>query len=88
MILPPEYGRLYEEPSEPVTCTEPALDAVTVTVSDCPEEMLLDCAAMETVGSPGVEPPDEPPEPEPEPEPTATVVAEELEPLEFVAVAV
>lgn len=37
-------------PFDPVTCTEPALDAATVKVSACPAEMLLELAVMETVG--------------------------------------
>lgn len=49
-MLPPEYGRLYELPSDPVTWTEAALVSVTVKVSDCPADMLPDCAVMETVG--------------------------------------
>jgi hypothetical protein len=35
---------------EPVTFTEAALVALTVRVSDCPAEMLLDEAVMETTG--------------------------------------
>jgi hypothetical protein len=55
---------------------EAALDSVTVRVSDCPEEMLLELAVMETVGV------------LPVPEPTVTVVCEVALPLELVAVAV
>jgi hypothetical protein len=66
---------LYEVPFDPVTWTEAALDAVTVRVSDCPDEMLLALAVIETAG----------------PEPAETVmvvVAEALAPDEPVAVAV
>jgi hypothetical protein len=50
VIVPPEYGRVYEVPLEPVTWIEAALDSVTVSVSDCPAEILLELAVMETVG--------------------------------------
>ena len=66
---------------DPVTLIDPALDAVTVSVSDCPEEMVLELAVIETVGAPVPDPP-------PEPELTVIVVWELALPLEFVAVAV
>ena len=62
---------------DPVTLIDPALDAVTVSVSDCPDEILLELAVIETVGVP-----------EPELEPTVIVVWALALPLEFVAVAV
>ena len=34
VMLPPEYGRLYEVPFEPVTWIDAALVSVTVSVSD------------------------------------------------------
>ena len=37
-------------PSEPATWIEAALVSVTVSVSDCPAEMLLELALMDTVG--------------------------------------
>lgn len=37
-------------PLLPVTEIDAALDSVTVRVSDCPAEMLLELAVMETVG--------------------------------------
>ena len=37
-------------PFDPVTRTEAALVAVVVRVSDCPDEMLLELAVIETVG--------------------------------------
>ena len=42
---------MYEVPLEPVTWIEAALDSVTVNVSDCPAEILLELAVMETVGT-------------------------------------
>jgi len=71
---------LKELPSEPVTLTDPALVAVTVSVTDCPAEMLVELAVMETFGAP-----DPPPPPEPL---TVIVVCALALPLEFVAVAV
>jgi hypothetical protein len=41
---------VYEVPLEPVTWIEAALVSVTVRVSVCPDEMLLELAVMETVG--------------------------------------
>ena len=41
---------MYEVPLLPVTWIDAALDSVTVRVSDCPAEMLLELAVMETVG--------------------------------------
>lgn len=64
-------------PFDPVTCTEAALDAVTVRVSVCPAVMLLELALIVTVG------------PEPEVAPTVMVVcAEAVAPDEPFAVAV
>ena len=37
-------------PLLPVTWIDAALDSVTVRVSDCPAEMLLELAVMETTG--------------------------------------
>jgi hypothetical protein len=55
------------------------LVAVTVSVSLCPAEMVLELALMETVGAPDVPPP----------EPLTVIVVCALAlPLEFVAVAV
>ena len=48
--LPPLYGRLYEEPLDPVTFTEAVLVSVTVRVTDCPDEMLVELAVIEIVG--------------------------------------
>jgi hypothetical protein len=45
---------LYEVPLDPVTCTEAALDAATFSESDCPAEMLLELAVMETEGTEAV----------------------------------
>ncbi|MGA9584361.1 MAG: hypothetical protein WBQ95_03485 [Terracidiphilus sp.] len=42
---------MYDAPFDPVTWIEAALVSVTVSVSVCPEEMLLDLAAIETVGA-------------------------------------
>jgi hypothetical protein len=39
---------------DPVTRIEAALDSVTVRVSDCPAEMLLELAVMETWGTEAV----------------------------------
>ena len=50
-IVPPEYGRLYEIPLDPVTWIEAALVSVTFRVMLCPEEMLLELAVIETVGA-------------------------------------
>jgi hypothetical protein len=62
-------------PFDPVTWTEADLDAVTVKVSDCPDEMLLELAVIETMGREPVE--------------TVTVVlAVAVAPVEPVAVAV
>lgn len=62
-------------PFDPVTVIEAALDSVMVRVSDCPDEMLLELAVMETVG--------------PAPAETVMVVfAEAVAPDEPVAVAV
>jgi hypothetical protein len=36
---------------EPVTLTEAVLESVTVNVTDCPVEMLVELAVIETVGS-------------------------------------
>lgn len=72
---PPLYGRVYEVPLDPVTRTEAALVSVTVKVSDCPDEMLLELAVIETVGL----------------EPVVTVIvveAEAVAPVELVACAV
>lgn len=74
-ILPPLSATLYLDPSEPDTLTEAALEAVTVNVSDDPAMMLLDFAAIDTVGA--VVPP-----------PTVTVVSAVALPCELVAVAV
>jgi hypothetical protein len=41
---------VYEVPLDPVTLTEAALDAVTVSLSDFPAEMLPELAVMVTVG--------------------------------------
>lgn len=38
-------------PLDPVTLIEAALVSFTVKVSDCPAEMVLELAVMETVGS-------------------------------------
>ena len=73
-------------PLDPVTCTEPALVAVTVRVSDCPAEIVLELGAMETLGAPPVPVPV--PVPGPGPEPTVTVVCALELPLPLVAVAV
>ena len=51
VIDPPLYGRLYEVPFDPVTWMEAALVSVTVRVSVCPDEMVLELAVMETVGA-------------------------------------
>ena len=51
MIFPPEYGRVYEVPLDPVTRIEAALVSVTVRVAVCPEEMVLGLAVIETVGA-------------------------------------
>jgi len=62
-------------PFDPVTRIDAALDAVTVKVSDCPDEMVPELAAIETVGRELVE--------------TVTVVAAEaVVPDDPVAVAV
>ena len=50
VIVPPEYDRLYDVPLDPVTRIEAALVSFTIRVSDCPEEMLLELALIETVG--------------------------------------
>jgi hypothetical protein len=50
-MVPPEYGRVYELPSEPVTWQDAALPVLTVRVSDCPAEMVLYWAVMEIVGA-------------------------------------
>lgn len=42
---------MYEVPFDPVTWIEAALVSFTVSVSDCPAEMLLELAWMETVGT-------------------------------------
>jgi len=52
VMVPPAYETMYLVPFDPATLTEAAFDAVTVSVSDCPEEMLLELAVMETVGAP------------------------------------
>ena len=39
-------------PFEPVTWIDAALVSVTVSVSDCPDEILLELAVIETVGAP------------------------------------
>jgi hypothetical protein len=49
--VPPLYGRLYEVPFDPVTWIEAAFFSVTVSVTVCPEVMLLELAWMETVGT-------------------------------------
>ena len=75
VIDPPLYGRVYEVPFDPVTWTEAALVSVTVSVSDCPDEMLLELAVIEMVGL----------------EPVVTVIvvaAEAVAPEELVACAV
>jgi hypothetical protein len=41
---------VYEVPFDPVTWIEAALVSVTVRMSVCPEEMLLELAWIETVG--------------------------------------
>jgi hypothetical protein len=38
-------------PFEPVTLIEPAFVSVTVSLSDCPAEMLLELAVIATVGT-------------------------------------
>lgn len=50
VMVPPEYGSVYEVPLDPVTWIEAALVSVTMRVSDCPEEMLLEPALMAMVG--------------------------------------
>jgi hypothetical protein len=72
---------VYEVPLDPVTLTDAALDAVTVSATDCPELMLVELAVIETLGAPDPDPP--PPEPL-----TVIVVCALALPLEFVAVAV
>jgi hypothetical protein len=42
---------LYDVPFDPVTWMEEALVSVTVKVSVCPDEMLLELALIETVGT-------------------------------------
>ena len=37
-------------PLEPVTFTEAVFESVTVSVTDCPEEMLVELAVIEMVG--------------------------------------
>ena len=67
-------------PLDPVTLTDPALDAVTVSATDCPELMLVELAVIEILGAP---------DPDPPPEPLTVIVVCALAlPLEFVAVAV
>jgi hypothetical protein len=51
VIDPPLYGRVYEVPLDPVTWIDAALVSVTVRVSVCPDEMLLELAVIETVGT-------------------------------------
>ena len=51
VIVPPEYARVYELPSDPPTRQDAALPVVTVRVSDCPAEMVLYWAAMVIVGA-------------------------------------
>jgi hypothetical protein len=51
VMLPPLYGSVYEVPFEPLTWIDAALVSVTVSVSDCPAEIDVDCAVMETVGT-------------------------------------
>jgi hypothetical protein len=51
VIDPPLYGRVYEVPLDPVTWIDAALVSVTVRVSVCPDEMLLELALIETVGT-------------------------------------
>lgn len=64
-------------PLLPATESDPALDSVTVRVSDCPAEILLELAVIETMGV--------------EPDPAAAtviVVCDVVLPCELVAVAV
>ena len=42
---------MYEVPFEPVTRIDAALVSVTVRVSDCPADMVADCAVIDTVGT-------------------------------------
>jgi hypothetical protein len=51
VIDPPIYGRVYEVPLDPVTWIDAALVSVTVRVSVCPDEMLLELALIETMGT-------------------------------------
>jgi hypothetical protein len=51
VIFPPLYGSVYEVPFDPVTWIDAALVSVTVRVSVCPDEMLLELAVIETVGT-------------------------------------
>lgn len=74
VMFPPETGKLYVEPSEPVTPTVAALEAVTVSVSEVPGAMELCAAVIDTVGLLLAV--------------TVTVVWDVALPLEFVAVAV
>jgi hypothetical protein len=51
VTVPPEAARLYDEPSEPETLSEAALEAVTVNVSELPGVIELRAAVIETVGA-------------------------------------
>jgi hypothetical protein len=50
VTVPPEYGSVYELPSDPVTLQDAALPVLTVRTSDCPAEMVLYCAVIVIVG--------------------------------------
>ena len=75
VMVPPDAERVYDDPSDPVTLTAVALEAVTVRVSEVPGVMELFAGVIEIVGA-GV------------PELTVIVVCALALPLEFVAVAV
>ncbi len=79
VMLPPLYASVYELPSEPVTLQDAELLACTVSVSDCPAEIVLELAVIDTVGR--LPPPEDVDE-------TVTVVLALVLPLPFVAVAV
>lgn len=47
---PPVPATVYAVPFDPVTFTDAAFEAFMVSVSACPEEMLLELAVMATIG--------------------------------------
>lgn len=49
--VPPLYGNVYDVPLDPVTLTDALFVSVTVNVTDCPDEILVELAVIETVGS-------------------------------------